>query len=458
MGWRITSLILIVSLLGMMMPSAEASASLKRKGILGLMPVDRSGPLLVAQILPGSTAETIGLKVGDSIQTLNNQTVGSFDDLIPLLANLYAGDHIALEVTREKKKLKLSGLMQERQREQSQHANIEYRSVDYANNRLRSILHLPKQSIHSTQDGVPAIYFIQGYTCDSIDYGLIPNVTTRQMIDQFVIAGYAVFRVEKLGVGDSRSSQHCRDVDFNTELTGFVAGLDALKSHHAIDPAKVYLWGHSLGVLYAPAMASQQNVAGIIGYGGVAKPWYDYMVDLFAKQSTKFWGLSQEQAERNTQMIKPMLADWLKSNKDWHTITQSKSFKESTRAELLAVNGDYVLTRHYEFFRSINQQDFQSMWLNIKVPTLMMHGSLDIQAISEDWAFQIARWVNQNSEQKIAKAIVIDGAEHGFMRYKNREALMQASREGRPSAVNPGKHFDKRIGELTINWLKEVTQ
>jgi len=34
--------------------------------------------------------------------------------------------------------------------------------------------------------------------------------------------------------------------------------------------------------------------------------------------------------------------------------------------------------------------------------------------------------------------------------------LMRAMSEGTPSAVNPGKHFDPRVGNLTINWLQQI--
>ena len=73
-----------------------------------------------------------------------------------------------------------------------------------------------------------------------------------------------VYRIEKPGMGDSISEKPCRDIDFTTESKAFLQGLNALKTHTQVDPDKVFLFGHSLGVLHAPVIAKQSPVKALL--------------------------------------------------------------------------------------------------------------------------------------------------------------------------------------------------
>jgi hypothetical protein len=437
-------------LLSLVLMSISASAKpLPRAPMLGLAPASSEpGQAVVAgQVLPGGTAANLGLQNGDQLLALNDQAISDFPQLLEIISALATGDSLSIDIQRGDQQLTLDGRMQARPYETSEIAEVEYASVDYAAGRLRSITHFPKSAARDTP--LPAIFYIQGYPCSSIDYGMAPTLVTRQLLDQFVAAGYAVFRVEKPGMGDSQSDKHCLDINFTEENDAFLAGLRTLKQHPRINAEAVYLWGHSLGVLHSPVLAKQESVAGIIGYGGVHKSWYDYMLDIYRVQSVKHFGTDPAEAEQNAQTVEPFLDLWLNSDASWEAIAGAESTQAALESELIPVNGNRVFNRHYSFFRDLNVYDFARLWEQLEVPVLMIYGSLDIQAIGPEWTQSI---VDSNQDSR-SRALVIEGAEHAFMRYDNQADYRQARESGRFTPSQPGEHFDRRIGEATLDWL-----
>ncbi len=430
--------------------STSSLASLAQRGFLGIAPESAQGSEInVANVVANSTASALGVKVGDQLVALDSVKLTRFSHLLALLENKQVAKPISLTVKRDNKELVLKGLLKGRQQEKSDIADVIYDVVNVDNNQLRSIVYKP----HGLTGKAPAIFFIQGYTCSSIDYGMIPNVSVKQMLDQYVASGYVVYRIEKFGVGDSQGELNCGEVDFTTEIAGFVAGLKALKQYDFVNENNITIFGHSLGVLAAPVVAQKESVAAIVGYGGVFKSWRDYMTDIYQVQSQQF-GTSKKQAKENYSTMKPFLDDWLVSDKSWREISQSKAYKQVMQADLAPIQGQQVFHRDYLFFRDLNSYGFKSLWQQTKVPVLMIHGSLDIQAINKQWAYDIAATVNDAGGK--AKAVELEGAEHIFMRYDNAEQYMSARQSGNYRITEPKKHFDDRIATTVTKWLKHL--
>ena len=431
---------------------ASPDTSLPRSTLLGIVPEQNQpgSPVTLQQVIKNSTAAALGLQQGDVITHLNDQTIADFPSLLNAIRPLKPDAPVQVQIKRKGTHLTLAGKMQPRPYETSKYAKVLYESVKYPGNHLRSIVYQPT-SLTSAQKA-PAILFIQGYTCDSIDYGLLPDVTTRQMIDQFAEAGYVVYRIEKPGVGDSVSERPCQQINFSEEAQAFVQGLKALKGKDYVDPENVYIFGHSLGVLHAPVVASQEPVRGIIGYGGVYKQWYEYMLDIYQKQTVKHWGTSPEQAKRTTRRLQPLLDAWLNTDKPWQEILNDPQLQQAINSNMISVDGDLVISRHYSFFRDINQIDFASLWKTLNIPVLMMHGSLDIQAIEPQWAFDLADQTGHASSQ----AMVLEGAEHAFMRFESKQQHMKVQRSGQYNPGNPQQRFDPRVGQHTLDWIAKI--
>ncbi len=82
-------------------PFAEAPE--KGKGFLGVATTDVEGGLEVTKVGKSSPAEEAGLKEGDVLKSLNGTMLTTRDDLKGVLAELAAGDKLAMEIKRDGK-------------------------------------------------------------------------------------------------------------------------------------------------------------------------------------------------------------------------------------------------------------------------------------------------------------------------------------------------------------------
>ncbi len=97
--------------------------------------------------------------------------------------------------------------------------------------------------------------------------------------------GFVTMRVEKSGVGDSEGPP-CASIGFKEEFEGYKAAFQALRSHPAVEKDRIYLLGISLGGVFAPLLAAETRVAGIIVYGTLdsAPPPYAGRSDRFFEE------------------------------------------------------------------------------------------------------------------------------------------------------------------------------
>ncbi|MBT1063733.1 alpha/beta fold hydrolase [Bowmanella sp. Y26] len=445
------SLRLLLGLIPLVLGSTSGALALSRSPLLGIAPASSSQDLVtIGSIAPNSTAAALGLLPEDKLLSLNNVSITHFDQLLTLLSTMNSGDPLTLQIRRNNKSLTLQGQLLPKPYEVSEVAYVSYEEVKFNGHRLRSIVHTPKTL--KPGEKAPAIFYLQGYTCGSIDMGLFPNSTLTQLVQQFSEAGFIVYRVEKPGVGDSQSPQHCSEINFTAESDAFIQALRELKGRENVNANKVYLWGHSLGVLHSVNIANQEKVAGIIGYGGVFKPWYDYLLDIYRHQSVRHFSVPPKQAESNTRLVQPFLDLWLNSNTPWSEVLLAEDAQAALETDLLPVQNEQVFSRHFSFFRDMNRYDFATLWRQVATPVLMLHGSLDIQAIDSQWAFDIVK--ASSSPQSTAQ--VIDGAEHALLRYQSAQQYGAAREQGEFNPMDASKHFDPRIGEETLDWIQSL--
>ncbi|WP_343841896.1 alpha/beta hydrolase [Bowmanella denitrificans] len=435
----------------MSLTSVTAAWALSRSPLLGIAPASPSDELVVVgSVVSNSTAAHLGLQQGDQLVSLNKVNVTDFDQLVSQISKLKSGDALTIEILRDTKLLTLQGPLYPKPYEVSDAAYVSYEEVEFNHHRLRTIVHVPRSL--KPGEKAPAIFYIQGYTCDSIDMGLFPKSALSQLVRQFSQAGFIVFRVEKPGIGDSRSTEQCTKMNFTDESEGFIQALRALKARQNVNANAVYLWGHSIGVLHSAVVANQEKVAGIIGYGGVSKPWYDYLLDVYRHQSVSHFAVPVKQAEHNTRLVQPFLHLWLNSNITWPKVLAAQASKPALTANLLPVQNEQVFNRHFSYFRDLNRYDFAKLWRQSVTPVLMLHGSLDIQAINSHWAFDI---VNTNGLVQSA-AFIIDGAEHAMLHYQNGQQYRLARQRGEFNPMIAGDNFDRRIAEKTLSWIQSL--
>jgi uncharacterized protein len=189
--------------------------------------------------------------------------------------------------------------------------------------------------------------------------------------------------MEKPGVGDTYNLPDCRQIDYETELNAFKNGLGHLQTMKLYrHGSNIFLFGHSLGGIAAPLMATGNQPKGIIVYGTVLKPWAEYLMDIYREQR-QLWGMDFLRIESDARVMFPLLSDYLvhkisplnlqKITRNMHSmLTSSLGFNEE----------GHILDRHYTFWQQLQDKNLTEAWKNAGTYTFAIYGEADIAAIN----------------------------------------------------------------------------
>lgn len=90
-------------------------------------------------------------------------------------------------------------------------------------------------------------------------------------------AGIAVVRFDRAGTGTSEGPG-CDKLDYDTEVRHYRELLQQVARMPEVDPARIVIYGNSLGATTAPLVAEAHPVAGIVVNGGGALTYYERMI------------------------------------------------------------------------------------------------------------------------------------------------------------------------------------
>ncbi|MDF1698902.1 MAG: alpha/beta hydrolase [Saprospiraceae bacterium] len=449
-----------ISLIGFMflfvfMGSCQSNKTLKRSSYLGarlvaLEAVEEELPtdsgVFLSDILPGASFGNMGIPAGVVLQDINDEKILSIRDIGRVLDGIKEGDALKAGVVENGKYKTYSGKAVGRPLEDHPNATIEYGTVEYKGNALRSFTYLPKGVTNP-----PCVFFIQGYTCQSIE--MRNDNPAKQLIDEWIKKGYAVFLVEKPGMGDSESEIPCMEIDFNQELTAFSEAYKTLTQNSKIDTDNIFIFGHSMGGVIGPILAKKYPVAGVMVYGIVGKNWYDYMNDIYTEQPL-LYGASEEELKDNKTYYLPFVKDMLVHKKSNTELINNPIYGERLKADGVAENlaQGYYINRHYRYWQTLTDVDVPSTWAEVKAPVLVLHGEYDIQAIHHKYGEMIV--TNVKAHGGDATFELIPKSEHAFLKFNSREELNTVMGNGTYVQYFP-THFNMEIAKKSMDWMKQ---
>ena len=428
---------------------------LKRAGSLGtklgpVEPADREGKKLpdgvgvkILEVIPESSAAEAGLKPGDIVTALNSESVKAAGTFAASVSKLREGDKIRVDVNRDGESKSIDVTLKGRPKEAgNDDYEVIYGSVAIPAGRLRTIMTRPKRQPGGDEKKLPALMLIQGVGGYSVEirpgtYGYAP------MIEAFSKAGFVTFRVEKPGQGDSEGGP-TSEVDFETELAGYLAALKALKATEFVDAGNVFLFGHSMGGVMAPLMAIEEPVKGISVYGTVVKTWPECMLENVRRQSE----LAGEPASAiDTALKKDAAVSYL-------LFLAGKSPKEVSKehpelAERIAeffADGEHYVGRSYRFFQQLAGKNMPEAWERFDGHVLSVWGKSDFVSAEDDHA-RIAAIVDSKHPGH-GKFLAMNGLDHGMF---EAATPMDSFRTGGSSGkYSPAYH------ETLVEWAKEL--
>ncbi|HEY8562230.1 MAG TPA: alpha/beta fold hydrolase [Pyrinomonadaceae bacterium] len=405
--------------------TVAAQDALPRRGFLGaqVAPLEapqrenlktrRTGGILVRAVVPKSAAEAAGLQAGDVIFEVNKVPIENTEQFVALVGKGRGGESVEIVFSREGRELIKTAELLPRPVETSPSFDILYRSVTVDGARRRVIVTRPKAA-----GKYAAVLFLGGVGCYSQD-NLPEDHVYRKIVYALAEKGYVTMRVEKSGMGDSEGAPcSTPQVDFETEVKGYVAGLNALKGYDFVDARRVALLGHSMGGVLAPVIAAKNPVKSVIVAGTVGKSWFEYELENLRRQLL-MRSVAPEEAERRVR------------RKEYCNYRLYRNLE--TPEEIAKTAPDCVALPNqppqpYTFMRQVADLNLAAHWKTTDAPVLLIYGSADFLTSAEEHRY-LSGIIN-GYRAGSAKFVEIPNMTHGFrFAASPLEAMRQSSGE-----------------------------
>lgn len=386
--------------------------------------------VLVERVVAGSSAEKAGAQKGDIITRIEGAPIRSSADVIAVVRANRAGKTIRLSAIRNGQKLDFEVPLIGLPLEASPDFATSYEAVSAGGSLRRTIVTKPPGSARR-----PAVLFVGGIGCYSMDYPLDEKAPYRQLLSALTRQGFVTMRVEKSGMGDSEGAP-CGQTDLRAEVAGYVEGLKALKAKSYVDAEKVFVVGHSIGGIVGPLVADEVPVRGVVAMATVGKTWFEYEL-INRRRQLKLAGV--EPAKIGLQM---QLKQWCMNQLLIERLPRAQILeKRPTCAEEIQIPSSDA------YLQQIAAIDFASLWARLKAETLLVYGSADFLT-SADEHREILNVID-SVRPGSASYVEIPDMDHSFYRMRDQKESFIARRDERGGEYHPG------LGDVIGGWLKE---
>lgn len=404
---------------------------LPRHAVFGAGIAQAAGGVRVTLVVPGSPAAQAGLRVGDTIRAVGGEPTTSVAGFLTRIHDLHAGERVGVEAVREGAPLRLFAVLGTARNETDAGVVTQYGEIVVDSVLRRTLLTTP-QGLSSP---APAVLLIGGIGCYSVDVATNPQDAYLHLTHDLARAGFVTVRLEKSGVGDSQGPT-CRNVDFDAEVRGYAAALAALQRNPLVNPARIYLLGHSIGTVIAPGLAAVNHVAGVIVVEAVGRDWPEYEIrnlrrDLALDGETA--PAADQALIEKAQCMQRLLFE-----------NETEDALEKSMPSCREHNGVYPVSAAY--MRQVALLNIIEPWTRLNLPVLAVYGTSDFETEAPDHQ-RIVDVVNA-AHAGTAKFVVISGMSHGLGRAGTPK---DALRDAQGGTIEP---FDADVSAAIVAWLR----
>ncbi|MDX2177450.1 MAG: alpha/beta fold hydrolase [Candidatus Sumerlaeia bacterium] len=396
----------IALLLAAALPAFTAAGELARRPYAGIAvgPSPDGANIAVSGVVPDGPSAKSGIQVGDIIIEVDNDLIETPQDFTKTVRSLDAGAAYPAKIRRGGEELEIQWTFGALPYESYEGRETVYTSVESPTGTHRSILVKP------AGDGpFPVVFFIQGLSCATVEAPMGGDNPYARFVDQITGLGYAVYRVEKSGIGDSVGTP-CEEIGFEQELAGYRAGYEQLRAMDGVDPQRIYLMGHSMGGFFAPRLAAEVPVAGVAAYGTGMQNWVEYVIRINRDQSALAGAARAdvEDAVRLAVRFQTLLCvDKLTIPE---ILERHPEIEEYVRGN--SPDGRTMYSRSAEFFHELYDQEMARVWAQVEAPVAAMWGEADFVSYRDEHE-AIAAVVNE-ARPGNGTFLMVPGADHGF--------------------------------------------
>lgn len=429
--------------------SLHSLAQLQRKPLLGarIEYVEENGTsgCKVLQVVRGTSVE-LKLQENDIVTKIGEQSFTSTDEFIKQFLAYEPGKEIELSVLRGKKKLTLKAKVVARPYETDDNATVIYDEANYKGGQLRVIINKPFK-----ENKMPAMLFIPGYTCSSIDE-LTSDHPYKRIVDAYVDAGYVTLRIEKSGLGDSKNTPPCESCDLLDEIENFEVGLKKLKSLPYVDTNQIIIVGHSMGGIIAPAISAKHDVAGVVVYGTTAKSWFEYQIEMYRVQNA-LAGMNPIEVEQSVIEQYDLNYRYFVKKERLEDIAKNPKADSVLRTSWEYDGNGKIYSRNAEYWRQIQDYPHLENWKNTKGKVLVQFGESDFQAFSKADHQQIVNTVNY-FHQGNATLMTYPSTDHYFAKSGTMQEAYDKFVNGQIQQLFD--EYNQDVGLSAVKWSNEI--
>lgn len=307
--------------------------------------------------------------------------------------------------------------------------------------RLQTIVSKPANA----HGRLPAIQFVQWLSCDSVGIPANPRDGWSAMLRQIVRESNAlVWRTEKRGVGASQGK--CDTMDYDRELADHREAFEHLKRRPDVDPRRIVIFGGSIGGTYAPLIAADQEVAGVITWGAGATTWAERMLK-FERNALEFGGGDPKQLAGEMTARFQFLDRYLIKGETPAQIAAADASLGAVWTRIVGTSATGQYGRPFTFHQQAQRADWAGAWSRVRAPVLVVYGEYDWFE-SRDAASLIARIVNATSPGR-GTFVEIPRMNHHFSEFRTTaDAFTETN-----GKVNPDPAVKVMLKWLQTTWL-----
>ena len=305
--------------------------------------------------------------------------------------------------------------------------------------RLRTIVTRPQ----GARSPLPVIFFAQAVSCGSLDIAADRPSGLMMLARR---SGMVLVRVERSGTGDSEGVP-CSALDYDTEVRHYREALEQYRSHAWIDPARIYLYGSSLGSTTAPLIAQGFPIAGIFVQGGGAETYLERMINfdrLYLERSGRF-----SPAQVHGEMLRRIAFhyEYLVRGRTPSQIEAERPDLRGLWSTIRGAEADSHYGRPFAWHQQAARRNFLDAWTKIHAPVLVIYAEYDQFEMREGHRV-IVETVNR-LRPGTANLVEIPGVDHSLISYPSADSAYRE--EG-------GERRPELFLEPVLDWLRRVSQ